>query len=79
MIAAELKTRFCEEHVHLTMPPCCSHAGTVPVGVKPVLVFINTKSGPQKGWKLRRKFLRLLNPLQVHGHAVIHHVAVGRR
>ena len=43
----------------------CVHAGTVPLGVKPVLVFINTKSGPQKGWKLRRKFLRLLNPLQV--------------
>jgi hypothetical protein len=35
------------------------------VGVKPILVFINTKSGPQKGWKLRRKFVRLLNPLQV--------------
>ena len=36
------------------------------MGAKPILVFINTKSGPQKGWKLRKKFLRLLNPLQVH-------------
>ena len=40
-------------------------AGTVPPGIKPILVFVNTKSGPQKGWKLRRKFLRMLHPLQV--------------
>jgi diacylglycerol kinase (ATP) len=37
----------------------------VPQGCKPLLVFINTKSGPQMGVILRRKFLRLLNPLQV--------------
>jgi hypothetical protein len=29
-----------------------------------VLCFINTKSGPQIGKDLRRKFLRILNPLQ---------------
>lgn len=39
--------------------------GEVPSGHRPVLVFINTKSGPQQGNALRRKFLRLLNPLQV--------------
>lgn len=27
-------------------------------------VFVNTKSGPQVGAQLRRRFLRLLNPLQ---------------
>ncbi len=27
-------------------------------------VFVNTKSGPQAGAQLRRRFLRLLNPLQ---------------
>ena len=37
----------------------------MPADAKPILVFVNTKSGPQKGWKLRRKFLRLLHPLQV--------------
>lgn len=40
-------------------------SGEVPSGHRPVLVFINTKSGPQQGNALRRKFLRLLNPLQV--------------
>ena len=44
--------------------PCT--AGPVAPGHRPVLVFINTKSGPQQGSALRRKFLRLLNPLQVH-------------
>ena len=44
----------------------CVCAGTVPHGIRPILVFVNTKSGPQKGWKLRRKFLRLLHPLQVN-------------
>lgn len=39
--------------------------GPVPLGLKPILVFINTKSGPQTGKELRRKFLRVLNPLQV--------------
>ncbi|KAK9855135.1 hypothetical protein WJX84_000838 [Apatococcus fuscideae] len=34
-------------------------------GVKPLLVFLNTRSGPQVGATLRRQFLRLLNPLQV--------------
>ncbi len=37
----------------------------VPPGLKPILVFINTKSGPQMGKAMRRKFLRVLNPLQV--------------
>ncbi|KAK9817740.1 hypothetical protein WJX72_001471 [[Myrmecia] bisecta] len=37
----------------------------VPVGCKPLLVFLNTKSGPQVGLAMRRKFLRMLNPLQV--------------
>ena len=34
-------------------------------GSCPLLVFVNTKSGPQAGAALRRRFLRLLNPLQV--------------
>ncbi len=32
---------------------------------KPLLVFLNTKSGPQIGSKIRRRLLRLLNPIQV--------------
>lgn len=40
-------------------------------GSCPLLVFVNTKSGPQAGAALRRRFLRLLNPLQVTGN---HHV-----
>ena len=34
-------------------------------GSCPLLVFVNTRSGPQAGAALRRRFLRLLNPLQV--------------
>lgn len=37
----------------------------LPPGCKPVLVFVNTKSGPQAGALLRRRFLRCLHPLQV--------------
>ncbi|KAL4436134.1 hypothetical protein ABPG77_005582 [Micractinium sp. CCAP 211/92] len=37
----------------------------LPPGCKPVLVFVNTKSGPQAGTRLRRRFLRCLHPLQV--------------
>jgi len=37
----------------------------VPPGFKPLLVFLNTKSGPQVGASLKRRFLKLLNPLQV--------------
>lgn len=37
----------------------------VPPGCKPLLVFLNTKSGPQMGTRLRRRLLRLLNPIQV--------------
>ena len=40
-------------------------------GSCPLLVFVNTKSGPQAGAALRRRFLRLLNPLQV---TTTHHV-----
>ena len=39
-------------------------AGSLQPGLKPVLCFINTKSGPQIGKDLRRKFMRILNPLQ---------------
>lgn len=39
----------------------------LPPGCKPVLVFVNTKSGPQAGTLLRRRFLRCLHPLQVSG------------
>jgi hypothetical protein len=41
------------------------YAGQLPPGCRPVLVFINTKSGPQAGAALRRRFLRALHPLQV--------------
>lgn len=37
----------------------------VPPRSKPLLVFVNTKSGPMLGHTLRRSFLRILNPLQV--------------
>ena len=37
----------------------------LPSGCSPLLVFLNTKSGAQVGAMLRRRFLRLLNPLQV--------------
>ena len=37
----------------------------VPPGWRPLLVFLNTKSGPQTGSRMRRRFLRCLNPLQV--------------
>lgn len=38
---------------------------SVPPGCKPLLVFLNTRSGPQAGSRLRRQLLRLLNPIQV--------------
>ena len=37
----------------------------VPPGCRPLLVFLNTRSGPQMGTRLRRRLLRLLNPIQV--------------
>ena len=37
----------------------------LPSGCSPLLVFLNTKSGAQVGAMMRRRFLRLLNPLQV--------------
>ncbi|KAK9785856.1 hypothetical protein WJX73_007544 [Symbiochloris irregularis] len=37
----------------------------VPLGWRPLLVFLNTRSGPQLGARMRRRFLRCLNPLQV--------------
>eukprot|EP00884_Botryococcus_braunii_P004188 jgi/Botrbrau1/13770/Bobra.0056s0025.1 len=37
----------------------------IPPACKPLLVFINTRSGPQTGLDLRRRFLRRLHPLQV--------------
>ncbi len=37
----------------------------LPSGCSPLLVFLNTKSGAQTGAAMRRRFLRLLNPLQV--------------
>ena len=37
----------------------------IPPGWRPLLVFLNTKSGPQTGARMRRRFLRCLNPLQV--------------
>lgn len=40
-------------------------SSTLPPKTQPILVFINTKSGPQVGTTLRDQFSRLLNPLQV--------------
>ena len=37
----------------------------IPTGIKPILVFINVKSGPCVGSNLRNQFLRRLHPLQV--------------
>ena len=39
-------------------------AEKLPGGCSPLLVFLNTKSGAQVGAMMRRRFLRLLNPLQ---------------
>ena len=36
----------------------------LPAECRPVLVFVNVKSGPQIGLTMRAKFLRLLHPLQ---------------
>lgn len=38
---------------------------SVPPQCRPILVFVNVKSGPQVGELLHRRFLRLLHPLQV--------------
>ena len=46
-------------------PPSAWPADELPRGCKPLLVFLNTKSGPQVGAALRRRFLRALHPLQV--------------
>ena len=43
----------------------------VPPGWRPLLVFLNTKSGPQLGARMRRRFLRCLNPLQVQAVAPV--------
>jgi hypothetical protein len=45
--------------------PSFYQAGQLPAGCKPLIVFINTKSGPQIGDILRQRFLRALHPLQV--------------
>lgn len=37
----------------------------LPTQCRPILVFVNVKSGPQVGELLHRRFLRLLHPLQV--------------
>ncbi len=47
------------------IPPHPPPTGTLPVGCRPLLVFLNTRSGPQLGSLLKRNFLRELNPLQV--------------
>ncbi len=38
---------------------------SLPSQCRPILVFVNVKSGPQVGELLHRRFLRLLHPLQV--------------
>ncbi|KAK9851856.1 hypothetical protein WJX84_011935 [Apatococcus fuscideae] len=52
-----------QRHVIEHTQPLRTQGGAA--GVKPLLVFLNTRSGPQVGSALRRKFLRLLNPIQV--------------
>ena len=37
----------------------------LPFACRPILVFVNVKSGPQMGEALHRRFLRVLHPLQV--------------
>ncbi len=44
----------------------------LPSGCSPLLVFLNTKSGAQTGAAMRRRFLRLLNPLQVRHNLLLH-------
>ncbi|GLC33320.1 hypothetical protein PLESTB_000346100 [Pleodorina starrii] len=39
--------------------------GALPAGCRPLLVFINPRSGPQAGEQLRRQLLQLLHPMQV--------------
>ncbi|GIM11455.1 hypothetical protein Vretimale_14954 [Volvox reticuliferus] len=39
--------------------------GSLPTGYKPLLVFINPRSGPQAGEHLRQQLLQLLHPMQV--------------
>ncbi|EFJ44622.1 diacylglycerol kinase [Volvox carteri f. nagariensis] len=39
--------------------------GVLPPGCKPLLTFINPRSGPQAGEYLRRQLLQLLHPMQV--------------
>ena len=57
-------------HERQALPPQVTqwanvHIERVPPGWRPLLVFLNTKSGPQTGVRMRRRFLRCLNPLQV--------------
>ena len=53
--------------LHLPPNPPLADPEALPSGSRPLLVFVNLKSGPQAGASIKRQLLQLLHPLQVKG------------